>query len=90
MTSIPQTAYDLPTDDGTAVGSPPYQAFSVSPPQPSEQREAAHLDAASGSGVGLMEVDSGTAKYLGRSAGALYVCEEGDEVSAPSRPDEFR
>lgn len=46
---------------------------------PSEQLDDIHLDAVSGSGHGIMD-EHGSPRYLGRSAGALYVCEEEQQV----------
>lgn len=45
-----------------------------------DQRDDNHLDTADGNGVGLMEVSREGAKYLGRGAGSLFVCED-NEVS---------
>ncbi|ORY28183.1 fungal-specific transcription factor domain-domain-containing protein [Naematelia encephala] len=48
-------------------------------------RDETHLATASGSGSGLMDLDEETGRFIGRGAGALYVCEE-DEVDFLSPP----
>ncbi|KAL7418264.1 hypothetical protein Q5752_006720 [Cryptotrichosporon argae] len=54
----------------------------------SVMRDDDHVATASGSGSGLMEHDRVTGRYLGRGAGALYVCES-DEPEAPAQSFAF-
>lgn len=55
-----------------------------------DERDDNHLDTADGSGIGIMEVSREGAKYLGRGAGSLFVCEDNEVSTREDKRVEFR
>lgn len=77
---------------GATLTAPDYTPFSAVSPEPDaavahvdpDLRDDNHLDTADGPGTGHMEVSREGAKYLGRGAGSLLICED-DEVRLDKR-----
>lgn len=79
-----------PSAGGTSIPLASVSALPLRQPTPShlhidsEARDEEQLATASGSGMGLLQMDPETSRYIGRGGGALYVLEEDEpEVSMP-------